>query len=132
MTSNIAVVEAMVKSVAGIPADDGLIYDLASVHGEPIRDEADYEGTRVHLTARLATATIPFHVDVNFGDPIWPAPTIAQPKWAAWRRKQHLTENTPEQFQQVIDVCIAFADPVLSGHADHTKWLPTTHAWTEP
>ncbi|GAB4084047.1 hypothetical protein GCM10028784_06770 [Myceligenerans cantabricum] len=29
---------------------------------------------RAKVTARLATARIALHVDVNFGDPIWPAP----------------------------------------------------------
>lgn len=29
------------------------------------------------MTARLATAQVPLHIDVNFGDPIWPAPTEA-------------------------------------------------------
>ncbi len=50
---------------------------MDSVSGEPIRDEADYHGVRIKLTARLATAHIALHVDVNFGDPIWPAPTEA-------------------------------------------------------
>lgn len=36
---------------------------------------------RVRLLARLATAREPFHVDVNVGDPIWPAPAeIALPR----------------------------------------------------
>jgi len=81
MANDIAEVEVMVATIAAIPADDGLVFDLSSIHGEPIRDEADYEGVRVHLTARLATAVIPFHVDVNFGDPIWTAPaTVALPR----------------------------------------------------
>lgn len=29
------------------------------------------------MTARLATAQVTLHIDVNFGDPIWPAPTEA-------------------------------------------------------
>ena len=36
----------------------------------------------------------------------------AQPKWAAWRRRQRLHE-TPEQLQQLLDQCTAFADPCL-------------------
>ena len=45
--------------------------------GEQIRDDADYHGVRVKMTAQLATAQVTVHVDVNFGDPIWPAPTQA-------------------------------------------------------
>lgn len=42
-----------------------------------LRDEADYTGVRVTLTAQLASARIPLHVNVNFGDPIWPEPSNA-------------------------------------------------------
>jgi Nucleotidyl transferase AbiEii toxin, Type IV TA system len=54
--------------------DDGLTFDLTNVTAESIRDEDEYSGVRVRLLARLATAREPFHVDVNIGDPIWPAP----------------------------------------------------------
>ena len=40
-----------------------------------IRDQDQYSGVRVRLAAGLATANERFHVDVNVGDPIWPAPT---------------------------------------------------------
>jgi Nucleotidyl transferase AbiEii toxin, Type IV TA system len=39
-----------------------------------IRDEDEYSGVRVSLTCRLSQAKITFHVDVNVGDPVWPAP----------------------------------------------------------
>lgn len=54
--------------------DDGLVFDTSGVHAESIRDEDEYNGVRVTLRARLATANEVFHVDVNVGDPIWPAP----------------------------------------------------------
>ncbi len=38
--------------------------------------------------------------------------TIAQPRWAAWRRKQQLTE-TPEHFGELLETMIGFADPLL-------------------
>ena len=66
-----------VRSILAAPRDDGLEFDLDSIRGEQIRDEADYNGVRVKITARLATAQVPLHVDVNFGDPIWPAPAEA-------------------------------------------------------
>jgi len=73
--NDIPEVEQRVRSILAIPLDDGLQFDPASVSGEPIRDEADYNGVRVKVTARLATAQVALHIDVNFGDPIWPAPT---------------------------------------------------------
>jgi Nucleotidyl transferase AbiEii toxin, Type IV TA system len=78
-TSNeVGEVRQLITEVAAavLPAglDDGLTFDLTSVTAEAIRDEDEYSGVRVRLLARLATAREPFHVDVNIGDPIWPAP----------------------------------------------------------
>jgi predicted nucleotidyltransferase component of viral defense system len=71
-------VRQLITEVAAtvLPADldDGLTFDLTNVTSEAIRDEDEYSGVRVRLLARLATAREPFHVDVNIGDPIWPAP----------------------------------------------------------
>lgn len=75
--NDIPEVEQRVRSIIAFPRDDGLEFDLDSVSGEQIRDEADYNGVRVKVTARLATAHVALHIDVNFGDPIWPAPTEA-------------------------------------------------------
>lgn len=68
----------LVRSIAAsAPADgvdDGLVFDAEHATAEVIRDEDAYSGVRVSLTCRLVTAKISFHVDVNIGDPIWPAP----------------------------------------------------------
>ncbi|MGB4777533.1 MAG: nucleotidyl transferase AbiEii/AbiGii toxin family protein [Microbacterium sp.] len=75
--NDIPEVEQRVRSILTVDVDDGLQFDPDSVQGEPIRDDADYNGVRVKVTARLATAHVALHIDVNFGDPIWPAPTEA-------------------------------------------------------
>ncbi len=75
--NDIPEVEQRVRSIIAVPRDDGLEFDPGSVSGEQIRDEADYNGVRVKVTARLSTAQVALHIDVNFGDPIWPAPTEA-------------------------------------------------------
>lgn len=67
-------VRALVSSVAARAADDGVVFDTSAVRAERIRDEDQYAGVRVTLTAQLATAVVRFHVDVNIGDPISPAP----------------------------------------------------------
>ena len=72
--NDIPAVEARVREIISQQLDDGLVFDPVSVTGEEIRDDANYAGVRVKLIARLATARIALHVDVNFGDPIWPAP----------------------------------------------------------
>jgi len=67
-------VERRVREILTIDVVDGLEFDAGTLRSETIRDEADYTGVRVHLLAAVSKARIPIHVDVNFGDPIWPAP----------------------------------------------------------
>lgn len=54
--------------------DDGLRFDLKSIHAEPIRDQTGYGGVRVKLVAFLAKAAIPLQIDIGFGDPVTPRP----------------------------------------------------------
>ena len=217
-SSDIVEVEERIRSVLTVPADDGLAFELDSVHGESIRDEADYNGVRVRIGARLATARIALHVDVNFGDPVWPGPTEAalplilggelpllgypdhmvlaekivtavergeqntrwrdftdiagiarsrridgvalqeaiavvatyrhvvlqplaplleemsdqaQRKWEVWRRKQRLEESAPLSFRELLESCLAFAEPALTTAVAGQTWNPSTYAWED-
>ena len=76
--NDIPEVEQRVRRIFAKPLEDGLDFDSESLTGEPIRDEADYSGVRLKITAGLGPARIALHVDVNFGDPIWPAPSTAE------------------------------------------------------
>jgi hypothetical protein len=71
-------VRRLVADIAATPitgeADDGLIYDSDGARAETIREDDAYSGVRVTMRATLATANLHFHVDVNVGDPISPAP----------------------------------------------------------
>jgi hypothetical protein len=71
-------VQDLVTDIARQPHDDGIIYDLTKTRAEIIRDEDVYSGVRVNLNCSLARAKLPFHVDVNVGDPIWPAPQVIE------------------------------------------------------
>lgn len=53
---------------------DGLEFEEGSIRGEEIREDQEYRGVRVRLTAHLAGARIPLQVDVAFGDVVTPAP----------------------------------------------------------
>jgi hypothetical protein len=197
-----------VRAIALIELDDGMNFDAESVRGENIREDDEYAGVRVTLNSSLATAEIQFHVDVNFGDPIWPKPqriqvplllggeiTVngypihmilaekivtaisrgvtntrwrdfldivtltqsnevvgsdldaslevvsqyrkvprislastlqamdieAQSKWSGWRRRLRL-DSAPERFIDVLDECIAFADPAIVGEVSEKLW----------
>jgi hypothetical protein len=61
-----------------VDLDDGLIFDLDDVTALVIRDQDQYSGVRVRMAVALATARERFHIDVNVGDPIWPAPSEIQ------------------------------------------------------
>lgn len=56
--------------------DDGLIFDADSVDAQRIKEDADYEGVRVRFLGHLGNARITMQVDIGFGDPIHPAPTL--------------------------------------------------------
>ncbi len=67
--------EEIFRKICAVPVqDDGVTFDPASVAGEPIREEQEYEGIRIKLTAHLEAARVPIQVDIGFGDAIVPAP----------------------------------------------------------
>lgn len=68
------VVEATVATIAGLPLPDGLVLQSGTIASQVIRDEDEYSGIRVKLTYALATMSIRIGVDVNVGDPVYPAP----------------------------------------------------------
>ena len=67
-------IRAVICDVAAQHLDDGVLFDVGGAITEVIRDEDAYSGVRVSMRAELATARPHFHVDVNVGDPITPAP----------------------------------------------------------
>lgn len=53
--------------------DDGLRFDPKTVKAVRIKEDEDYEGLRLTLTAFLDKAQIPIQIDIGFGDAISPA-----------------------------------------------------------
>lgn len=74
LDNDVGNVLSVVRSVTQIPYNDGVSFDTSGATAEVIRDEEDYPGVRVSMVAAVATARVSFHVDVNVGDPISPAP----------------------------------------------------------
>lgn len=58
--------------------DDGLVFEPASVRGEQIREDQEYEGLRIHCVARLERAKASLQIDIGFGDAITPAPVAIE------------------------------------------------------
>jgi Nucleotidyl transferase AbiEii toxin, Type IV TA system len=76
LNNDAGTVLALVRDIAAIQKDDGLVYDTGAATADVIRDEDPYVGVRVSLTCHLSRARIPLHVDFNVGDPIWPTPGL--------------------------------------------------------
>jgi hypothetical protein len=71
-----AAVLACVREIAQTVVDeeDGVEFLVDTISAESIRDGDLYAGTRVSMTARVSTATVKLKLDINFGDPVTPAP----------------------------------------------------------
>lgn len=54
--------------------DDGVEFLVDTISAEQIREGDQYAGTRVSMTARVSTAAVTMKLDINFGDPVTPAP----------------------------------------------------------
>jgi predicted nucleotidyltransferase component of viral defense system len=69
--------KAIFKDISQIQFDDdGLIYLSDTVYVNEIREEQQYGGFRVTLTAMLGAAKIHLQVDCAFGDAITPDPVV--------------------------------------------------------
>ncbi|SCG39747.1 nucleotidyl transferase AbiEii/AbiGii toxin family protein [Micromonospora inositola] len=56
--------------------------------------------------------------------------TLAQPRWAAWRRKHRLDDRLPQNFDVVLQRAFALADPAVSGISRSQTWIARASAWT--
>lgn len=53
---------------------DQLVFDVATITAEPIRDGSEYDGLRIRIRARLGESDISIQVDIGFGNAIVPGP----------------------------------------------------------
>lgn len=65
------------REIVSVTADDGIVFDAASVVVDEIRKSAGYAGARVLVSAELARARCKVQVDIGFGDAITPGPVDA-------------------------------------------------------
>jgi predicted nucleotidyltransferase component of viral defense system len=67
-------IRGLFAEIVMIDVDDGLSFEPETITAEVIRDGDAYSGVRVTVSGTLASAALRFHVDLNIGDPISPAP----------------------------------------------------------
>lgn len=69
-------IEQVVREIADIEADDGVIFDLDSMTVQVIRDQAEYPGLRLRVRANIGTQVVTIAWDISTGDPVVPAPQM--------------------------------------------------------
>lgn len=67
-----------VRRIAALELLDGVLFDTESITAFVIREDDEYAGIRVRLVGVLGRARLTIGIDVNFGDPIWPSPSLVE------------------------------------------------------
>ena len=73
-SGNVTEVANRIREICSVPGDDGIVFDVAGIEAERIKEDAEYEGVRVWVPASLDGARVTMQVDVGFGDVVDPAP----------------------------------------------------------
>ena len=66
------------RQIVSVYNDDGLVFDVDSITGIEIKENAEYSGVRLTGFVNLAKARIPFQIDIGYGDMVSPEPEEAQ------------------------------------------------------
>ena len=66
--------ENLVLEIISIDADDGVQFRTESVKSQIIKEDADYEGVRIKIEARIGTTRNIIRLDFGFGDIVTPTP----------------------------------------------------------
>lgn len=75
--NDVASIVRAVQEICNQAVDpDGITFDPATVRGEQIAEEAEYEGVRVRLRGALGNARLSIQLDVGFGDVVIPAEEV--------------------------------------------------------
>lgn len=73
-----SVLEAFREICTAKSVDDGILFDVAAMSSEAIRDQSEYVGLRLHLEATLGSSRIQLQIDIGFGNAIEPPPVDAR------------------------------------------------------
>jgi predicted nucleotidyltransferase component of viral defense system len=68
--------EHLVLEIISMNADDGVQFQTESVKSEIIKEDADYEGVRIKVEARIGTTRNIIRLDFGFGDIVTPTPLL--------------------------------------------------------
>ncbi len=78
MDNSVDAIVAVIREVCRQPVEpDGLEFDVDSLEGRAIKEDADYSGVRVTFRAFLQNARVPMQIDMGFGDVVVPEAAMA-------------------------------------------------------
>ncbi len=66
--------EHLVREIIVVDMNDGVQFRAESIRSEIIKEDADYEGVRIKIEARIGTTRNIIRLDFGFGDIVTPAP----------------------------------------------------------
>jgi hypothetical protein len=73
LSNSVDVIVPVIRDVCQQAVEpDGLVFDVDSLVGQAIKENADYSGVRVTFRAFLENARIPMQIDIGFGDVVVP------------------------------------------------------------
>jgi len=76
MDNEVEAVVNLMREVCGQAVEpDGLVFDVESVAGQAIKEDADYSGVRVTFRVKLENARVSMQIDIGFGDVVTPSAT---------------------------------------------------------
>lgn len=79
MDNAVEAVVAAMREICGLEVEpDGLSFDVGSVQGVAIKEDADYSGVRVTFLATLQNARVSMQIDTGFGDVVTPAAALTR------------------------------------------------------
>jgi predicted nucleotidyltransferase component of viral defense system len=111
--SAILELETIFRNICQQPVEqpDGIVFLSDTVHGEQIREEAEYIGVRIRFVYRLGEIKGALQVDVGFGDAVTPSPQMVEfpvlldfpaPRLKAYPREAMIAEK----FQAMVTLGI--------------------------
>ncbi|MBN1909121.1 MAG: nucleotidyl transferase AbiEii/AbiGii toxin family protein [Pirellulales bacterium] len=103
MPNDVESVVDVVRDICTQKAEpDGLLFDINSIEGRVIKEDADYEGVRVSFLGYLQNARVNMQIDMGFGDVVVPEamlldyPTILDhtpPRLSGYSRETTIAEK---------------------------------------
>jgi len=104
--------ERIVRECCRVEVNDGVLFDTASLRGEAISKEAEYQGVRVRVKGTLGKIKLNVQIDFGFGDVVIPKPVPTKLPQLLDLGAPRLLGYTPEsaiaeKFQAMVALDIA-------------------------